>query len=38
VMPLSYSPEQSIARPGFTINEYNNAVDVSTMRIVDDKG
>jgi peptide/nickel transport system substrate-binding protein len=38
VMPLSYGPEQSIARPGFSINEYNNSVDVSTMRIVDDKG
>ena len=38
VMPLSYSPEQSIARPGFSINAYNNQVDVSTMRIVGDKG
>ncbi len=33
VMPLSYSPEQSIARPGFSINAYNNQVDFSTMRI-----
>jgi peptide/nickel transport system substrate-binding protein len=37
VMPLSYSPEQSIARPGFSINAYNNQIDISTMRIVEDK-
>ncbi|MGH3585549.1 MAG: ABC transporter substrate-binding protein, partial [Pseudonocardia sp.] len=33
VMPLSYSPEQSIARPGFSVNAYNNQIDFSTMRI-----
>jgi peptide/nickel transport system substrate-binding protein len=38
VMPLSYGPEQSIARPGFSVNAYNNQIDVSTMRIVDYRG
>ena len=36
VMPLSYSPETSIARPGFAVHAYNNVIDASTMRIVGD--